>query len=146
MPDKINFYRTSGEYGCFSNFSEHPVKIYGRVWKTSEHAFQAQKFLDEKTQIKIANCPTASLAAKEGRKRTNKLRPDWEKIKDRIMREVVLAKFSQHEAAKTTLLGTDAKVLVEHTKNDAYWGDGGDGTGRNMLGRILMETRTKLRK
>ena len=34
--------------------------------------------------------------------------------------------------------------IVEHTKNDAYWGDGGDGSGRNMLGRILMEVRRRL--
>ena len=35
--------------------------------------------------------------------------------------------------------------LVEHTTNDAYWGDGGDGSGTNMLGRILMEVRERLR-
>ncbi len=27
--------------------------------------------------------------------------------------------------------------LVEHC-GDAYWGDGGDGTGKNMLGRVLV--------
>jgi predicted NAD-dependent protein-ADP-ribosyltransferase YbiA (DUF1768 family) len=24
-PAVINFYSTSGEYGCFSNFSRHPI-------------------------------------------------------------------------------------------------------------------------
>ena len=38
----------------------------------------------------------------------------------------------------------DAK-LVEHTENDSYWGDGGDGSGRNMLGQILMQVRDELR-
>jgi predicted NAD-dependent protein-ADP-ribosyltransferase YbiA (DUF1768 family) len=33
-----------------------------------------------------------------------------------------------------------------YLKNDAHWGDGGDGPGRNMLGRILMEVREQLRK
>ncbi|KAF9194169.1 hypothetical protein BGZ50_006648 [Haplosporangium sp. Z 11] len=32
----------------------------------------------------------------------------------------------------------------EHTKNDRYWADGGDGTGKNMLGKILMEVREKI--
>jgi N-glycosidase YbiA len=32
---------------------------------------------------------------------------------------------------------------VEHTRNDAYWGDGGDGTGKNRLGQLLMELRAK---
>lgn len=39
--------------------------------------------------------------------------------------------------------------LVEASPVDAYWGTGwvtgADGTGRNVLGRILMETRATLR-
>jgi predicted NAD-dependent protein-ADP-ribosyltransferase YbiA (DUF1768 family) len=43
------------------------------------------------------------------------------------------------------LLATGDARLVEHTENDAYWGDGGDGSGRNELGRILMAVRAALR-
>jgi predicted NAD-dependent protein-ADP-ribosyltransferase YbiA (DUF1768 family) len=35
---------------------------------------------------------------------------------------------------------------VEHTERDAYWGDGGDESGKNMLGQILMEVREELRR
>jgi hypothetical protein len=28
---------------------------------------------------------------------------------------------------------------------DSYWGDGGDGSGKNMLGKILMRVRDELR-
>ena len=38
----------------------------------------------------------------------------------------------------------DAK-LVERTANDSYWGDGGDGSGTNRLGQILMLVREELR-
>jgi hypothetical protein len=31
--------------------------------------------------------------------------------------------------------------IVEHPENDDYWGDCGDGRGKNMLGRILSEVR-----
>ena len=44
-------------------------------------------------------------------------------------------------------LDVDAKI-VEHTRNDDYWGDRGDrgdGSGKNTLGLILMETREALR-
>ena len=44
------------------------------------------------------------------------------------------------------LLGTGDALLVEHTNKDNYWGDGGDGRGKNMLGRILMEVREKLKE
>ena len=42
-PAVIHFYSTTGEYGCFSNFSRHPVFLKGKRWPTSEHYFQAQK-------------------------------------------------------------------------------------------------------
>ena len=42
------------------------------------------------------------------------------------------------------LIATSDAELLEHTKNDHYWADGGDGSGKNMLGKILMETRVAL--
>jgi hypothetical protein len=62
------------------------------------------------------------------------------------MREVVLAKFTQHTEIREILLGTGDALLIEHTENDNYWGDGGDGQGKNMLGKILMQVREKLRE
>ena len=44
-----------------------------------------------------------------------------------------------------SLLGAGDARIVEHTANDAYWGDGGDGSGKNMLGQILMRVREELR-
>lgn len=36
-----------------------------------------------------------------------------------------MAKFEQYENLKKLLLSTGDCILVEHTKNDCYWGDGG---------------------
>jgi len=38
-------------------------------------------------------------------------------------------------------MSTGDAEIIEHTSNDRYLGDGGDGTGGNMLGRLLMEVR-----
>jgi ribA/ribD-fused uncharacterized protein len=46
---------------------------------------------------------------------------------------------------RAVLLGTGDAKLVEHTERDAYWGDGGDGSGQNRLGQILMQVRDELR-
>ena len=62
------------------------------------------------------------------------------------MRKAVAAEFEQHEDLRALLLSTEEAKLVEHTENDDYWGDGGDGRGKNMLGRILMEVRAGLRE
>ena len=40
--------------------------------------------------------------------------------------------------------GSRAIKLMEHTSRDTYWADGGDGSGENMLGIILMRVRTRL--
>jgi ribA/ribD-fused uncharacterized protein len=65
-------------------------------------------------------------------------------VKDDVMRVAVRAEFAQHADIRETLLATGSVQLVEHTGNDRYRGDGGDGSGRNMLGRILMDVRAEL--
>jgi hypothetical protein len=62
------------------------------------------------------------------------------------MRAALQAKFAQHPGLRSFLLQTGDAELIEHTKNDSYWADGGDGTGKNRLGQLLMELRTELRK
>jgi ribA/ribD-fused uncharacterized protein len=145
VTEVIHFYRVSDDHGCFSNFAPHPIRLDGKLWRTSEHYFQAQKFTDETHQEKIRKTASPMIAARLGRDRTNPLRPDWEAVKDDVMRKAVRAKFTQHDDLRQILLGTGDATLVEHTPNDSYWGDGGDGSGRNMLGRILMEVRAELK-
>ncbi|EGK11034.1 NADAR family protein [Kroppenstedtia eburnea] len=142
----IRFYRVKEAYGCFSNFAPFPIELKGKTWPTSEHYFQAQKFVGTRWEevIRLENSPMT--AARKGRSRALPLRPDWEDVKDRIMREAVVAKFTQHPDLGQVLLGTEDAVLVEHTANDRYWGDGGDGSGKNRLGEILMEVREQLRR
>ena len=80
-----------------------------------------------------------------GRERSRPLRRDWESVKDDIMREAVRQKFTEHEDIRAVLLATGDEELVEKTSGDYYWGCGTDGTGKNMLGQILMEVRAELR-
>ena len=141
----INFYSTNDEFGEFSNFALFPITLKGVIWPTTEHYFQAQKFAGAPHEEAIRLAPSPSQAAKMGRQRSRPLRKDWEQVKDDIMRQAVLAKFQQHPSLQSLLLSTGNADIVEHTKNDAYWGDAGDGSGLNMLGRILMEIRDKLR-
>lgn len=145
MPDVINFYRVSGDFGCFSNFAPYPIQVDGKQWPTSEHYFQAQKFEDREHQEAIRKTKSPMIAARMGRDRKKPLRHDWESVKVEVMRRAVRAKFTQHEDIYRILLSTGDARIVEHTENDSYWGDGGDGSGKNMLGRILMEIREQLR-
>lgn len=144
MPEIIQFYSVTDDHGFLSNFALAPIKLKGRLWPTTEHYFQAQKFAGTPHASAIRKARTPMIAARMGRDRSKKLRRDWEKVKVSIMRDALLAKFQQHEDLRAALLATGDAKLVEHTERDAYWGDGGDGSGKNMLGRLLMEVRSRL--
>ncbi len=145
MPDVIRFYSVSDAYGEFSNFSPHPITLDGQRWPTSQHYIQAQKLDDDAKREEIRRANRPMLAARLGRDRKSPLRRDWESVKVEVMRTAVRAKFTQHETLRALLLSTGDAKLVEHTENDSYWGDGGDGSGKNRLGHLLMKVRDELR-
>ena len=141
----IQFYHPAEPFGCFSNFSNHSFHLNGRRWPTSEHYFQAMKFEQSHADfMAVAKAPKPGDAARMGRDRSRPLRKDWEEVKDQIMYDACLAKFQQNPEICMTLLRTESATLVEHTFKDSYWGDGGDGTGKNMLGHVLMVVRRKI--
>ena len=142
----IYFYRERDKpHGCFSNFSPHGFELDGKHWPTSEHYFQAMKFVGTPHEEQVRLAPRPMDAANLGRDKTLPPRPDWEQVKDDLMRRAVLAKFQAHADLREILLGTGDEELIEETSRDYYWGCGTDRTGKNMLGKILMETRGKLR-
>ena len=142
----IYFYSTREEpYGAFSNFSAHGFALDGQWWPTSEHYFQAQKFAGTPHAEEIRRARTPREAANRGRERTRPLRRDWEAVKDDVMRRAVRQKFTAHADLRKLLLDTGEEAIIENAPSDYYWGCGADGSGRNLLGIILMETRTRLR-
>ncbi|MFD0590119.1 NADAR family protein [Paenibacillus sp. GCM10027627] len=142
----IRFYKVNEKFGCFSNFSKHGFQLDGKYWPTSEHYFQAQKFVGTVYEEQVRLAKTPKDAANSGRDRKKPLRPDWEQVKDEIMKKAVLQKFQIHSDIRETLLSTAGEELIEQTTNDYYWGCGTNGTGKNMLGKILMEVRELLHK
>lgn len=132
-----------GEYSCFSNFSRHSVTYKGITFDNSEAAFQAQKVNDDNIKKEFAHLKPAKA---KGKGRHVSLRTDWEKVKDNIMYEIVLAKFQQNEDIKQILLSTgDAYLEETNTWKDQYWGVY-NGMGKNKLGKILMKVREELKK
>ena len=142
----IYFYKVHDAYGCFSNFAHYEFELDGKVWKTSEHYFQSQKFSGTEYEEEIRLLDSPMKVAQIGRNRELPLRKDWEQAKDDVMRRAVYAKFSQNKEIRDVLISTGQEVLVEKTSNDYYWGCGTDGNGQNMLGKILMEVRKELCK
>ena len=102
----IYFDTTTDAYGCFSNFSRHGFELDGRYWPTVEHYFQAQKFAGTEYIGHVARARTPKEAAERGRSRAVPSRPDWEAVKDGVMRAAVRLKFETHADIRAVLVGT----------------------------------------
>ena len=75
------------------------------------------------------------------------LRPAWDDIKLNVMRDLVWRKFSEDPELRAKLLATgDAELVEGNAWGDTFWGVDQSGKGENHLGKILMETRTRLTK
>lgn len=141
----LNFYSVKDPYGEFSNFYLFPVVIDGVSWPTSEHYYQAHKYTDPELMERVRAAETPMAAAILGRDPNIPKRPDWDTYKDIAMEVAVRAKFSQNQYLQLLLLSTNEAVIHEHTKSDCYWGDCGDGTGKDKLGILLMKLRSELK-
>lgn len=146
MGDIIKFYSRTKRYFEFSNYSAHPITIGGLTYPTNEHYFQSVKFLDEDYRERVRNAKTSAESKRMGGNRQQAIWPDWDTRRIDVMREAVYAKFTQHPTLRKLLLSTGDAILVEDSPTDYYWGCGADGTGQNMLGKLLMELRDKLRE
>lgn len=133
-----------GKYYFLSNFFPAEVTYNGLTYQNNEAAFQAQKTYTKEERLEFTTLEPRD-AKRRGRR--VRLRKDWEQVKDRVMEEIVRAKFSQNEELKEQLLATGDAQLVEGNRwNDRYWGvDIRSGVGENHLGKILMKVRSELR-
>jgi len=147
----MKIFRFVEEYAFLSNFYPATIIFEGIRYQTLEHAFVASKTLDKQFRKKIAKLPAkdAGLAKAMGRK--CKLRPGWEEIKIRMMKDFLTQKFNQ-EPFKTKLLDTADQELIEgNYHHDNFWGDcicekcDEKILGENNLGKLLTELREKLK-
>lgn len=130
------------DYFFLSNFYDAPVCYEGLNFFNNEAAFQAQKCVNPSDRSLFCDL-NPSQAKKLGR--SINLRKDWEQIKFGVMSDIVRCKFTQNPDLADKLLATGDAYLEEgNTWGDRVWGTV-NGSGRNLLGQILMTVREELR-
>lgn len=147
-------YKTKEAFGGLSNMaSGYPLEINGVRILTTEALYQSCRFPHMpavQREIIGQNSPmTAKMKSKPHRKHS---RPDWDEIRYKVMRWCLRVKLAQnYEEFGRLLLATRNQPIVEQSRKDDYWGaklvdDTGDKlVGQNVLGRLLMELREKLK-
>ncbi len=142
----VGFYER--EFYCFSNFSSFVVEWRGRIWLTSEHAYQASHFF--KTAPDLAEQIYCSKSAHEAYKiakgNADKAPEDWHDKKTEIMEDIVRHKLEQHPYVRHKLIQTGNRKIVEDSPKDDFWGWGRDKKGKNELGKIWMKLREEIIK
>ncbi len=147
-------YKTKEEFGGLSNMaSGYPLQINGVRILTTEALYQACRFphLPEvQREIIGQHSPmTAKMKSKPHRKDS---RLDWDDVRYKVMRWCLRVKLAQnYEEFGRLLLATRDRPIVEQSHKDDYWGakltdeTGSTLIGHNVLGRLLMELREKLK-
>ena len=138
----INFY--TPRFYALNNFSAHAIEFRGQLYPTSEHAYQAAKCTDPKgkEEIRQARSPLqAKTLAKEvyGEARDS----DWDSKKVGVVEEILRAKLAQHSEVRQALRASGDEEIVEDSPTDYFWGEGADGSGQNVLGKLWMKIRAE---
>lgn len=147
MKTKQAIISLSGNYFFLDNFYWHQIEYQGLKGISTEHVYQAMKATNKKDQINILSAMTPGGAKAIGN--TIKIRSDWNKVKFKIMKEILELKFKD-EKLKQKLLDTGDALIVEgNSWHDNIWGvcTCGDcsGKGKNALGHLLMKIREEIR-
>lgn len=127
------------EYRFLSNFWPCEIRYGGITYPSTEHAYQAAKTRNMPHRENIAQAKTPGEAKKLGR--CVEMRPDWNDVKDQVMLQLLLIKFTD-TILMARLKETGTRDLIEGNHwGDFYWGVCG-GRGENRLGKILMLLRS----
>jgi len=143
----IRFLSKVDEWKDFSNLSSHKIEMEGRTWKSVEHYYQYKKFeKSDKEFAEIIRETSTPRNAKMLAMKNNNFPKTWFKENMTILEEAVTKKFESHPKLAEFLLSTKNQELIEANPDDYFWGEGKDGTGKNMMGKLLMKVRTNLKK
>ncbi len=141
----IGFY--TREYFCLDNFSAYSIDYRGKIYPTSEHAYQSMKFASTSPEIaEKIRCARSPHGAKQiADNNRDLIDPNWNNIKLEIMEEILRAKLSQFEYIQEKLLSTLDYPICEDSPVDSFWGIGSNRDGHNHLGKIWEKLRKELR-
>lgn len=144
MCEPVRFF---GGSKIFSNFHLMPITINGLSYPTCEHYFQAMKFANtnKKYAEEIRKSETPLKAKKMGGSRAFPIEKAWNEKRDDVMRTALFVKALQNPEFKEELLATGEAEIIEAAPRDYYWGEGTKKTGKNMLGKLLMELRDRIK-
>lgn len=154
----ICFHNPNEENGYLSNWYPAKFMVDEIVFSSMEQFMMYRKaicFCDEEASMQILATDNVAKIKALGRQVSNYDEHIWNGVRQIVVYEGLLAKFSQEEELKDKLKSTGKAILVECAVKDLIWGAGlsmkdpdrFDKTkwkGQNLLGYTLMMARERL--
>lgn len=141
----------------FSNWHPCRIDMDNVQFNCAEQAmmyYKAMLFEDSNAADKIMKAKSPREQKAVGRSVRRFDQSVWEAHRERIVYDILFAKFSQNEDLKDKLMATKDTIIAEMSKSDSIWGTGiaeGDARecdeskwGLNLLGKTLMKVRSIL--
>lgn len=154
----ICFHNSDEDNGYLSNWYLSTFEVNGIVFSSMEQFMMYRKaicFGDETVANQILSTNDVSIIKSLGRQVSHYDERTWNGIRQIVVYEGLLAKFSQNEDLKTKLKATNDALLVECAVKDRIWAVGlsmddsdrfnkNEWKGENLLGYALMMVRERL--
>jgi len=139
-------------YIYFSPYTAHAIELEGVIYPTVEHAYQCQRYVDNKIieEIRVARSPIKAwqISTKYKHLQIPEFKEAEHKLK--VMKMLMKLKAEQHEEVMKALKDTSdlqiIKRIVTYPPSDGFWDIGEDGKGQNHIGKIWMELRDEFLK
>lgn len=158
MMEVICFHNPNEENGYLSNWYLSDFVLDGKLFSSMEQYMMYCKaicFHDESMAAKILATADVAEIKSFGRCVSNYDESIWNGVRQIVIYEGLIAKFSQNEELKEKLKATGNALLAECAVKDRIWGiglsmkdpDRNDKTkwnGQNLLGYALMMVRKRL--
>ena len=156
----VCFHNPDEDNGYLSNWYPSPFTVEGVAFSSMEQFMMYRKaicFGDEAVAAQILSTSDVAEIKLLGRQVSNYDESMWNGIRQIVVYEGLLAKFSQNEELKTKLKATGNAVLAECAVKDHIWGIGlsmkdpdrlnkAKWNGQNLLGYALMMVRERLQQ
>ena len=154
----VCFHNPDEENGYLSNWYPSDFESDGVAFSSVEQCMlyrKARCFHDEVAASKIASTDDVAQIKALGRKVAPYDDHHWGGIRQIVVYEGLLAKFTQNEPLREQLLSTSTAILAECAVRDRVWGiglstddarrlDRSRWRGQNLLGYALMMVRDRL--
>ncbi|MDB5167566.1 MAG: hypothetical protein JWN26_711 [Candidatus Saccharibacteria bacterium] len=129
----------------FDNFAPFQTQWRGKLYPTTEHAYQAAHFIDTNPLLaeKVRDCRSPREASDFANANNDQDDPLWKDKRLSFMEEIIRCKLDQHPFIQKTLTESGDKYIVEMNDEDGFWGWGQDHEGQNQLGKIWMKLRSE---